>query len=112
MATLRSIALALLVGLVCLLVGRALPRVAPKPEATASVKPIPPVPFPAHHDCKAERTELSSTNVQLALCKAYLGRAPEAAPSTAPAPEPTPHKVRFVGLPPGWEAEYEQSKEN
>src|SRR5262249_40492864 len=111
MATQRSVAIALIVGLVGLLVGRALPRALSKAEATASVKPMPPVPLPTHHDCKAERTELSSTNAQLAICKAYLGRAPETAPSAAPDPEATPCQVRIGkvcvnGVPPGWKAEF------
>ena len=111
MATQRSIALALIAGLIGLLVGRALPRALSKTEATASVKPMPPVSFPTRHDCKAERTELSSINAQLAICKAYLGRAPEAAPSTEPDPEPKPRKVRIVG---GMlsEAEFDQMNEN
>jgi hypothetical protein len=112
MAIQRSIALALIVGLVGLLVGRALPRVASKTEVTASVKPMPPVPFPTNHDCKAERAEHSSINAQLALCKAYLGRAPQAAPSTAPDPEPKPHTFRVKGLPAGWQAEHDQMNEN
>jgi hypothetical protein len=111
MATQRSIALALIVGLAGLLAGRALPGVLSKTEATTSVKSMPPVPFPTRHDCKAERTELSSTNAQLALCKAYLGRAPEALPSTAQDPEPGPRKVRMVGGVLS-DAALEQMKEN
>lgn len=97
MATWRSLSLAFVIGIVGIFVGHALPRGTSKPDATATA-PSTLIPTgPISHDCKAECGELSSTKAQLAICKAYLGRASEAAPSTAPNPESEPPKVRFVG---------------
>jgi hypothetical protein len=97
MSTQRTIALVFLAGIAGLLAGRALPRAASKTEATASVKLMPPA--PAGDDCKAERVELSSSKAQLAICKAYLPRALEAAPSAAQDVESEPPPPLLGGRP-------------
>jgi hypothetical protein len=91
----RSLALALLVGVLGVFVGRALPRDDAQAYVTVPAAPMPPITRPTDHDCKTESIELSSTKVRLALCMAYRASAPEAAPSRAPeASEPEPLKTR------------------
>ena len=81
MTTQRSIALALIACVIGIFVGHFLPRGASKTEANGTTTSTPPVQVPTNHDCKVERAELSSIKAQLAICKAYLARVPEAAPS-------------------------------
>ena len=115
MTTQRSIALAFIVGVLGVFVGRALPRGASNTQAPANTTSTPPVTAPNSHDCKAERVELSSIKVQLAICTAYLARAPDASPSaTAQNSESEtqkPYKVRFEGasLSP---ADFDEIREN
>ena len=92
MTTQRSIALALTTGVFGIFVGHFLPRGASKTEVIANTISTPPAQAPTSHDCKAERVELSSIKAQLAICKAYLTRASEAAPSTAYDAEAAPLK--------------------
>ena len=97
MTTWRSASLALVIGIVGIFVGRALPRGISKTDVTTTAPSTPLATGPISHDCKAECGEFSSTKVQLAICKAYLGRVFEAAPSTAPSSESESPKVRFGG---------------
>jgi hypothetical protein len=82
----RSLALALIAGtgIVGAFIGRALPRDAPSTQAILSGSPAPSATPPAGDDCKAERAELASTKVELAICMAFDTRTPKTAPSDVP----------------------------
>jgi hypothetical protein len=82
----RSLALALIAGtgIVGAFIGRALPRDAPSTQAISSGSPAPSATPPAGDDCKAERAELASTKVELAICMAFDTRTPKTAPSDVP----------------------------
>ncbi len=84
MTTPRSVALALVAGILGVVVGRALPRDASNAGATVPATSVSLVTAPASHDCKSKGVELSSTRLQLALCMAYHTPAPEGARSRAP----------------------------
>ncbi|WP_437304280.1 hypothetical protein [Sorangium sp. So ce388] len=92
----RSIALALVTGIVGVFIGRAMPReqsiaqalenASPVPSSTAS---SPSAAAPTGGSCKTERNELASTKAQLGICMAFFARGPETEPSDVPArPEP------------------------
>jgi hypothetical protein len=87
-----ALALALIAGIAGAFIGHAVPRNAPRAQTVASASPAPDT-APAVHDCNAERTELASTKVQLAICMATSMRAPATAPHDVPdASTPNPQE--------------------
>jgi hypothetical protein len=92
----RSLALAIIAstGIVGSFIGRAVPRDAPSTQTVLSESMAPSAAAPVDHDCEAERAELASAKAQLAICTAFITRAPETAPSdvsevSKPAPPET-----------------------
>jgi hypothetical protein len=85
--TIRStIVLILVACVVGAFIGLAMPGAAPDDQAVPVALSAPPVAMPIDQSCKAERAELASTKMQLAICKAFDMRVPEPEPSSAPEP--------------------------
>ncbi|WP_437690025.1 hypothetical protein [Sorangium sp. So ce176] len=70
-------------GVTGALIGRAVPRGEPGARAVASASRPPSATTPAANGCEAERSELNSAKVQLALCMSLGKRDPETSPSGA-----------------------------
>ena len=78
------VVLALAAGLAGLVIGRVMPPGAPSPDTEGRVAPTAPV---TASECKADRVQLASTRVQLAICMAYRAPSSEPAPASS-SPEP------------------------
>ena len=63
--------LALIVGVIGAVIGRGVPRGAPSVRAATSAYSTAPTATPASLGCKAERSDLASTNARLAICMAF-----------------------------------------
>jgi len=84
-----SIVLIIIAGLVGAFLGRAMPGSAPNAEAVPIAFSAPSIATPADQRCEVERSEISSTKTQLAICKAFdTGDYPEANPSGVPPTDP------------------------
>jgi len=79
-----TLAFALIAGVLGAFIGRAVPRNVPSAQPVASASPAPLDTASAAHACNAERTELTSTRAQLAVCMALNMRAFKTAPSAVP----------------------------
>ena len=84
-----SILLMLIAGMVGAFIGRAMPGSAPNAEAVPIAFFAPSIATPADQRCEVERSEISSTKTQLAICKAFNTEVyPEAKPSGVSAADP------------------------
>jgi hypothetical protein len=84
-----SLLLMLIAAMVGAFVGRAMPGDGPNAEAVPIAFSAPSVATPADQSCKVERSEIVSTETQLAICKAFNAEVyPEAIPSGVSAADP------------------------
>jgi hypothetical protein len=79
-----AIVLALIAGILGAFIARAVPRNESSPRTIPSALSAPSNTAPAAEACNAERTELVSIKMQLAVCMALSMRAPKADPPDVP----------------------------
>jgi len=88
--TLRSsVAVILITGLIGAFIGRVVPRDAQRTQSVSVASSAPSVATYAGHSCNAQRAELSSVKMQLAICMAFDPRNIDGDPATPSSGPPT-----------------------